>query len=421
MESKTIKFLLVSNGYGEDNIAAHIGSKLLELNSSSKVYGFPTVGDGKFYRENNIPLLGRGLSMPSEGFVRSIGLLLADLSSGLVRKTILMGRELKNASKIADILIIVGDPYLLRYTSFFTPHPGERKIFTGVQQSEWYGTKKPFKQHYSMIERIWMKKFSGLIFVRDEKTALFLKKKGLKHTFSMGNPMMDCFNIHREKIFRKKTFAEYYKNIFNDLFNNNGEIIGILPGSKREAYDNLKVIFNILKQLSRLKNNQLYIFALSPNLDMDKIILEHHLIVYNNKVSSENGIIRVCTSPEIQGPVILTKGLFGDVINEANLIIGVSGTGNEQAAGMGKPIVGFWGKGPQITKKFMKAQKKLLGDALFLYPPDPELIAKEIVKILDSPKLQRKAKEAGKERMWGRGSIEKICKKILEYSKKILT
>lgn len=407
MGKETFNILLISNGYGEDNIAAHIGSKLIEMSRSLKVYGFPTVGEGKFYHERNIPLLGRGLDMPSEGFVRSIGSLLADLLSGLIWKTILMGKELRNASKTIDILIIVGDPYILRFTSFFTPHTREKKIFVGVQQSEWYGSKKPFKQHYSALERMWMKKLSGLTFVRDEKTASFLKQKGLSTVLSVGNPMMDCFDIHQEKIFSR-------------LFGSRRELIGILPGSKREAYDNLKVIFNIIKDLSQYRKDQIYIFALSPNLDPNKIVMDHNLTEKGREIRINNGILKVYSNPHIQGTIILTKGLFGDVVNEAKLIIGVSGTGNEQAAGMGKPVVGFWGKGPQITKKFMKAQKKLLGDALFLYPPDPGLIAKEIIRILDSPTLQENAARAGKERMSGRGSIEKISKKILEYSKKVL-
>jgi len=77
------KLLFISNGYGEDAISAKIAITLQKKASFCSLAAFPTVGDGKIYEEKGIPLAGRGVTLPSEGFVRSFKDLALDLKSGL--------------------------------------------------------------------------------------------------------------------------------------------------------------------------------------------------------------------------------------------------------------------------------------------------------------------------------------------------
>jgi len=255
-----IQVLFVSNGYGEDLVSANAAKALAAAHPGTLIRGFPAVGEGHFYTGAGIELAGRGPELPSEGFVRSIGDFLNDVRHGFFVKTFQLGIALEKAAKKYDFLVITGDPYLLMFTSFFTHFPRMKKIFIGVQQSEWYGTRKPFKQHYSLIERRWLKRNAGLIFVRDYRTRDYLRKKGLKHVHCTGNPMMDCFSMHEKPVFPE-----------------NKKVIGILPGSKREAYDNLKVIFDIIRALALRKKGMLFAFALPRSLEMGKIISEYSL------------------------------------------------------------------------------------------------------------------------------------------------
>jgi len=392
------KLLFISNGYGEDAISAKIAITLQKKASFCSLAAFPTVGDGKIYEEKGIPLAGRGVTLPSEGFVRSFKDLALDLKSGLIQKTLRMGLLLKKVSQDIDYLLITGDPYLLLFCSIFTVQKKQRKIFIGVQQSEYYGTKKPFKQHYSFIERIWLKSFAGLVFVRDKKTEIFLKKKGLKNVLCTGNPMMDTFEVLE-------------KNIFPE----DRELIGILPGSKKEAYENLEKIFEIITYLQRERNRFIFAMALPSQLDIKKITGMFNLEGKNRLFTKKGKPLHLCQHPYSGAEIIISSHLFGEIISSSKLVIGLSGTANEQAAGLGKPVVAFWGKGPQVTKKFMKAQKKLLGEALFLYPPEPSLIATAILRIINDPQAQKKAAEDGMRRMRGRGSIQEMVEFILNY------
>jgi uncharacterized protein (TIGR03492 family) len=393
------KILFVSNGYGEDNVAAHIARELHKRFPNFLVYAFPTVGGGKFYTENGVPLAGEGIMMPSEGFVRSPKDFVRDLRQGFIGETLRMGRRLRAAAGGNDFLVVTGDPYLLFYTSLFSKTGKSRRIFVGTLQSEWYGSKRPFKEHYSFLERLWLRWFCRLIITRDEKTAEYLKSHGLECAISYGNPMMDCLVIRQKRIFPK-----------------NRTVIGILPGSKREAYDNFGRIIEALKELVRRsgkENRYLFAVAVSPNLDVGE--LERRYGLSKVGLYPVDPAFTVYRIEESGIKLHISKSSFGNIINESDAVIGLSGTANEQAAGLGKPVFGFWGDGPQITKKFTVAQKRLLGISLFLFPPEPIKIAAKIDDVLDDKELLRKVEENGKHRMGGRGSVERIAQKIGIY------
>ncbi len=393
-----MRFLLVSNGYGEDNVSAHIAGTLPEYFPDCTVRGFPTVGGGKFYTDSGIELVGKGPDLPSEGFVRSFRDLIHDIRNGFFHKTLGLGLSLRKAAPHFDFLILTGDPYLLLLNGIFTKTPSTNRIFVGVQQSEWYESRKAFKQHYSAVERRWMKKFAGLTFVRDRKTAHYLIAKGLENVKCTGNPMMDCFALSRDPVFPPGR-----------------TIVGILPGSKKEAYENLHVVFRIVRRLAEEEPRMLFSVALSPNLELRKVVDDFRL----REVQKSKQIrIRECRQYELLGSaaqIVISQSSFGDIINESNAVIGLSGTGNEQAAGLGKPVFAFWGKGPQMTEKFLVAQKRLLGISLQIGPPDPERIATRITETLRDSILCKKIEKNGKMRMAGRGSIRLMVEEIQRY------
>jgi uncharacterized protein (TIGR03492 family) len=379
-------------------MAAHIAKKIQVQDSDYTVAGFPTVGPGKSYRAVGIELAGRGTDLPSEGFVRSLKIFVKDVRNGFFNKTFTLGRRLGEESNNFDYLVLVGDPYLLLFASLFTRHKPERKIFIGVQQSEWYESLKPFKLHYSFVERVWMRWLSNVIYVRDEKTKDYLHKKGMRNVRCCGNPMMDCFEIHPEPILPREA-----------------EFIGVLPGSKQEAYDNLGVIFRIIENLNNRGHVYHYAIALSPQLAVDKVVGQFSLKPLDTKTRGEEALYTSYTRDDLSSKIILSQKIFGDILNESVGFIGASGTGNEQAAGMGKPVFGFWGSGPQITQKFMRAQKRLLGKSLILSPPDPGLVTEKIEEVMHNAASLQEIAVNGTMRMAGKGSGERMAREIHKY------
>ncbi|MGB9613153.1 MAG: hypothetical protein ACPL4K_03135, partial [Candidatus Margulisiibacteriota bacterium] len=114
-------------------------------------------------------------------------------------------------------------------------------------------------------------------------------------------------------------------------------------------------------------------------------------------------------------PEYLTRKPFAEVLALSDLIVGLSGTGNEQAAGCGIPVISFYGRGAQYNKKFAEAQKQLLGEALYLVRSyDPKTIAVAIWKLLKNPDKMKEMRRAGRERMGNGGAVEKIAWALFE-------
>jgi len=56
---------------------------------------------------------------------------------------------------------------------------------------------------------------------------------------------------------------------------------------------------------------------------------------------------------------------FDKILLKSSCCISMAGTAAEQAIGLGKPVIQIEGKGPQITKTFAEAQRRLLGKFVF--------------------------------------------------------
>jgi len=394
MKSKNITFL--SNGYGEDKIAAAIIEKLLKDIPDLEIKALPLVGEGNFYSEREIKVILSSKMLPSGGFALRAGFfsfLKATKSGwlGIVKNQI---KALKREGKSIDMVISVGDIWPVILSILFIKKP---LVFLPTAKSDYI-------QKHFFIERFLMKKFCKLVITRDSQTASSLRNSGIKATY-VGNVMLDCLKITGENFNLKKDSC----------------VVGILPGSRNEAYKNINTILNavvIIKDKLIDKGMKAeFLLSLAPSLNLKG--LENNLnkkdnwTIIKSTISEEKkGIIAHLISRETVIKVI--RGKFGDILKCSQVIIGLSGTGNEQAVGMGKPVVTFPGKGPQITKKFVYAQRKLLGEALSVVKNQKEEIAGEVLSLLTNSEKLSKAKKIGEERMGKPGAAIRVAKLLQE-------
>ncbi|AZR73945.1 hypothetical protein BBF96_11410 [Anoxybacter fermentans] len=388
---KAYSILVLSNGHGEDIIAAAILKDLLKKEKSLKVSVLPIVGEGHAYKELPIKLLGPLKNLPSGGFMRqSLKNFIKDLKGGILSLTYNQILTLRRIRKEIDAVICVGDVLLIILAGLFVKKP---TIFIPTAKSEY------ISGHYG-IEKKLMRKYASLVLPRDEKTAYVLKKSGVPARF-VGNAMMDSFQV------KGKDFG----------ISKGAKVVGILPGSREEAYQNMKMILKIVEQLEILKVEKMeYLTALANQLSLDRLERAVNEIGWSMQLTQDQqagGVIAVLVSPK--GTIVkLTKGFFGDVLEKSDIFIGLAGTANEQAVGMGKPLVTFPGNGPQFNKKFVKAQKKLLGDSISVVEPDPKKVATELLVILHDRERYEKMGRIGQERMGPRGGISRMSELILK-------
>lgn len=345
------KILFITNGRGEDAVAA----KIIGMLPKMEIEVFPLVGSGKPFDGLDIKVLGARHDLPGGGFsLRNILGLLKDLPAGMIQTSLSNFNALRKLQNEFSLVVAIGDIVpvigaLLTKTPF---------IFVGVNKSDYY---KWFGYNYTPWEKWALKKWCRQIFSRDEVTNKNLQKQGLPSVY-IGNPLMDC--VDSSKFVKTKP-----------------NTIGFLPGTREDATANMESFLEIINEIK----------TLAPDLSLQYL------------TASELPLI----------PPPLINKPFEETISSSEIVIGLSGTGNEQTAGIGKPLISFPGKGIQYNKKFAKAQKQLLGQALMLLAANPRMVAIQALALMNNPEQRVYMGQIGKERMGQAGA----CSKIAEYIK----
>jgi uncharacterized protein (TIGR03492 family) len=103
---------------------------------------------------------------------------------------------------------------------------------------------------------------------------------------------------------------------------------------------------------------------------------------------------------------------FADILHAARVVLGTSGTANEQAVALGRPVVAF-PVPPDYSNAFLANQKRLLGPALTLAPANPAQVAAAAHAWLDDPAKAELAGRQGQARVGGSGGSEAIAIDLL--------
>src|SRR3989339_1220836 len=197
---------------------------------------------------------------------------------------------------------------------------------------------------------IWLLKSAKKVFTRDQLTAENLRKKGVEAEF-VGNPL--ALESIKYKVLSTKC-----------------KTIAFLPGTRDlDIQKNLEDFEEIKKEINKL----------DPSVEF----------------------------------LTATRETFVEVLEKSVVVIGLSGAGDEQPAGVGIPVVSFPGRGSQYNKKFGEAQTQLLGKALAFVPErDFAKVARKALEILNNPKLAEEMGKIGRERMGGGGAVERLVRGI---------
>lgn len=357
-----MKILFLSNGHGEDQIASQLIKELFKLDKNIEISAFPLVGSGDAFKNLPVQILGTRKIMPSAGFIyQSFSNIIKDVFSGFIRNTFLQIKYLSSLRGKFDRAVAIGDIVPIA-AAVISKAPF---YFIGCAKSDYYD------YSYNYLEKYLLKKYCRLSFPRDKKTADNLEKIGIRVKFA-GNPMMDCMAI-----------TGYDFGIQSDA-----RVIGILPGSHDDLYINMEDILDVAKKINNLSEKQKikieFLAALPANADISRIKILHNMRIIRNK--------------------------FGDVLNKSEIVIGLSGTGNEQAVGFGKPVLSFAGRGVQYTKKFQEKQKELLGDALLA--SSKENAAHDAMNLLLNEDQIKFMAKTGAGRMGPSGASKKIASMV---------
>lgn len=360
-----MNLLVLSNGAGEDAIAASI---LEHLPSRVQVAVFPLIGAGSAYG-SRWRRLGDASAPPSQGLSnQSWRFWLQDLRHGLAGRILNQWRLLRGYPNWS--VLAVGDLV-----------PCALAALAGLRPIYFVGTAKSVYHHaYSWPERYLLKRWVNRALVRDQPTADFLTRHGMRAAY-LGNAMMDetvpCgldMGFHRA--------------------------LALFPGSRAEAPGELPRQLRIWRRLQSDFPCPAAV-AVAPGMDLQKLVPEGFEL---RRTGLDRGVVGW-----LNDEVALVQGALGDLLAHSWVALGQAGTAHEQAVGAGVPVVTLHPDPEGQLGWYRGRQKGLLGESLLVVSEEEEVAARALVRLaLDSSERERRA-AIGRERMGEPGGASRMA------------
>ena len=333
------RILLLSNGHGEDLSGSLLAKELVKRGHF--VEALPIVGKGIPYEKAKIKIIGRTREFRTGG----IG-----YNSFKGRLYEIFGGELIYLLK----KVYLSYKIRKKYNYYFAVGDILPVFFAWLSKKDFFIYLVAYSSHYEgRLKLPWPCKFFLLspkakkIYARDSLTANDLTSQLKKEVYFLGNPFMDNFLKYKE--LKKSEFS-----------------IGILPGSRfPEILTNFILILEVLEVMSdfsylaKIEFNFAIVNALSPS--KIRQILNNRKWIFVDEINENNGLKFKYKSLMIN----LYWNHFDQILLKSKCCISMAGTAAEQAVGLAKPVVQIEGVGPQFTKSFAEAQRRLLGEYVF--------------------------------------------------------
>ena len=388
------KILVLSNGHGED-LSGSLIAKQFEKSGYS-VNALPIVGKGNHYEKEKIKIIGKTKEFSTGG----IG-----YNSFKGRLTEILGGEIFYLLKRLYLTFKIRK----KYDYFFVVGDIVPVFFAWVCKKDFFTYLVAYSSHYEgKLKLPWPSKFFLLsqkakkIYTRDSLTANDLTFQLKKKVSFLGNPFMDKF-FSKDSEIKKSELC-----------------IGLFPGSRSpEMLDNFILILEVLEELSDLRFFQKieFNFAIVNALPSSKVmeIFENRGWLYLEKIKDKHLLKFKYKSLEVN----TYWNNFDKILMKSRCCISMAGTAAEQAIGLGKPVIQIEGKGPQFTRSFAEAQRRLLGKYVFCatkYQDKNDQInqtIKLIIKVVYLIKLNKKFLISCNEHAKKRLGENKACIKMV--------
>ncbi|MDQ7827789.1 MAG: lipid-A-disaccharide synthase-related protein [Armatimonadota bacterium] len=380
------RLLVVSNGYGEDLIAARILRELREV----EVAAFPLVGAGPAYPPG-VPRLGPRADLPSGGFGFRDDLrgLWSDLRAGALGLVRAQRRALRaagagdgagagaGAGAGPDLVLAVGDVYAL-WMALAVGAP-----VALVATADTVLARRPSLLHLALLRR------ARHVFARDQATAAWLAARGVAAS-APGNVMVDCL---------EETSPDF-------ALPPGVPAVALLPGSRGDAARNAALLARVAAWATAARPEVHFLLALAPTVDADAVLAGFEVGLGPSTIGVLGQGAAAAGAPR---PVrIQLTRTFTAAVARAEVVVGLAGTANEQAAALGRPVVAFPGRGAQYTPRFLALQSRVLGEAL-VPTPSPDAAAAAALRLLSDPAERARRGEVGRQRMGPPGAAPRIA------------
>lgn len=387
--------LFASNGHGEDVIAGRVLDRLAARRPQLAVEGWPMVGEGAAYAARKIPTVGARNLLPSAGFATLDPALMArDLKAGWIGtywRQAVAARAMRGRYRM---IVAVGDIVpigagVLARAPF---------VFIGCAKSAYYGP----RHGYTGLEKRLLRRHCVETYPRDPLTAAELERAGVACRY-LGNPMMDGLEGTGDRlgIGEGETAIGLLAGTRADAETNMLDLIAAAGAAPRHVPDPARLRFVFAARSEFDPQAFAAAFGTDPRLAGWRVA----------SAGAREGVVMRLEHPAGM-QVLVAKGRFPDVLRLSLVVVGMAGTANEQAIGLGIPLVTVPSSGVQ-GERYVRMKMEYFGEAAVLAPREPDAIAGAVASLLADPARCARMATAGRERMGLPGGSDAIAEAIL--------
>lgn len=372
------RFLFISNGHGEDAIAAAIVARMPKTVS---VEAYPMIGAGNAYT-GVCPIVGPRATLASEGWRNVKGSLRRDIATGGLGTVPPALNFLRKINGKYDRVVVVGDMVGV-LACYFAGH-------RGLYYIDVYKTGAA--RLYSGPERWTIKRACKTVFCRADNLARSLEHIGVDAR-SAGNVMMDAIphGDYDARARRKHALA-----------------VTLLPGSRALTSESFALQVDALRTLPAELRPDVFL-AVAGSVNVDDLAKKTGL-KRTPMLSAEPSDLGELSDGDLT--IHMARGTaMGNLLAVSDVVLSQAGTATVQALGLGKPAITF--VNPRDRRSRFTDEQMLFGEARTVVTADAPAVGAALRKLLGDDEERRRLANIGRQRIGGPGAMHAIIDALM--------
>lgn len=371
------RFLIISNGHGEDAIAAQLVARL-PANVSADAY--PMIGSGKAY-DGICRIVGPRATLASEGWRNVKGSLRRDIVNGGLLTVPPALKFLRAMRDHYDRVLVVGDMVGV-LACLVTGH--RDLVYLDVY-------KTGAARLYSGLERQAIRRACALVFCRADNLAALLRESGVDAR-AAGNVMMDTIPHGDYDAAARRT---------RDL------AVTLLPGSRALTGESFALQIGALKRVPAETRPDVFV-AVAGSVSVEDLA----------KAAGLTRVPMLSSEPDDLGTlsgdgltVHLARGrAMGNLLAVSDVVLSQAGTASIQALGLGKPVITFANSRDRRSR--FEDEQRLFGPARVVVDAEIGNVAMALGDLLGDAGERARLGAIGRERIGGPGALRAILEAL---------
>ncbi len=372
------RFLIISNGHGEDWIASALAARLAENHA---VDAYPVVGSGNAYG-GICPIVGPRARLESGGARTAKGSLRRDLARGGLAMVPPALKFMRSVRDRYDRIVVVGD-VMVPLLGLLTGH---KNLF----YIDCYKTGAA--RLYSAAERFVLSRTCAKVFCRADNLAAMLRQAGIDAQAS-GNLMMDTIPTgdYDARSRRSRPLA-----------------VTLLPGSRGETVGNFARQISALRQLPTEALPDIFV-AVAGDVTVEDLA-DAGKLNRGHMLSTEGDDLGDLSDGKITAHLLRGRAM-GNALFASDIVLSQAGTATVQALGLGKPVIHM--TCPKDRQSRFADEQKLFGEARIAVPGQhPQMVAESLLRLLSSEEQRSRLGDIGRQRIGGPGALDKVLAEL---------